>query len=87
MWVPPNAGRDGPDGRRAPLLRFTGSWTHKVPKDEAEYRQQENDHGPQYFLARVRAALEDVDNRPYIRDQNDQSHYSLILHIAPSTGF
>jgi hypothetical protein len=67
----------------AALLRFAGAWAQKVPKNEADYRQQEHHHGPQHLFARVRAALEDVDNRPYISDQNDQSHQSLILHIAP----
>ena len=55
-------------------LRPAGSWTEKIPKNESNHRQQDHRYNPQEFLARVGAALKYIDDRPHIRDQNEQAN-------------
>lgn len=49
------------------------------PEDEAEHRQQQNEHDPQHLLAGAGAALHDAYDRPYVRDQDQQSEESSDL--------
>jgi len=63
-----------------PSLGSAGPWTEKIPKDETEHWQHDDQDSPQNLSAGVGAALEDVHDRPDIGDQDDQTPYTSIFH-------
>src|SRR5580692_8422722 len=71
-------------GRRAGAamsLGLAGLGSQKIPKNESEHGQDDHQHRPENFLARIRAALKDIDDRPDIGDQNDETEQTLVLHF------
>src|ERR1700684_861252 len=59
-----------------------GPRTQKVPENESEHGQDDYQDRPKHLRARVRAALKDIDDRPDVGDQDNQTEYALILHEA-----
>src|SRR6202167_5881130 len=62
-------------------LGFAGLGSQKIPENESEHGQDDHQHRPENFLARIRAALKDIDDRPDIGDQNDETEQTLVLHL------
>ena len=46
---------------------------HEVVQDEAEYRQEEDQGAPQHLFAGGARAVEDLDDRDDVKDQDDQA--------------
>src|SRR5450631_174179 len=75
--------RDCGDALGPRRLGLPGLGAEKVPKDEAQNGQQDDQDCPEDLSARIRAALENVHDRPDVGDQYDQTTYTLILHASP----
>jgi hypothetical protein len=75
-------------------MALMSAWTHghlgsagpraqKVPEDESEHGEDDHQDRPKHLRAGVRAALKDIDDRPDVGDQDNQTEYALVLHAAP----
>src|ERR1700737_3034589 len=73
--------------RRGCALGRDGLGSQKIPKNETEHRQKDHQNRPENFLSRICAALKDVDNCPYIGDQNYETEQALVLHLLSSLLF
>jgi len=75
--------RSHPRGTRARATESgpAGFGAEEVPKNESEHGQEEHQHGPKHFLAGIRAALQNVDDRPDIGDENYEPEQTLVLHF------
>jgi hypothetical protein len=68
--------------RAGVALGPAGLGTQKVPKNESKHGQDDYEHGPKDFFAGIRCALKNVDDRPDVGDQDNQTEYALVLHVA-----
>jgi hypothetical protein len=80
----PTVGRPHHRDGAAALLGPAGFRSQKIPKNETEHGQNDDQNGPEYFSSRIRAALKDVDDCPHIGDQHDETEQALVLHFSSS---
>jgi len=58
---------------RAPSSGRAGAGPEKEPENEPEHRQHDHQHHPQYLFAGIGTALDNVDDRPDVGDQDQQT--------------
>jgi len=63
-------------------LGFTGAWTQEKPKYQAQNGQKYYRDDPEQFLLIRYVALENVDNRPDIPNEYQQTQEAVVSHIV-----